>query len=324
MNPIVIFGVPDTMIKIWEIIPDIEIMINNIRWRWSKPTVVRVWVDSGGYQIMVKGLNIDLNSVIKRYQSIDGDIFISLDVPPQELCTASEDLVIRNVRNFEALYEKLEDKKIIPVVHCYDSQLVLYSIDVYRSYGVEIIAFGGAVPPSMAKMGKGSRTIPLLALAIVRKAFNGWIHALGIGGTSIIYKALSILKVNSMDSSSWRTKAAYGKVMIPGLGERYVGNQHAKFGRKDLSDDDYKSLEESLRKTSFPYIDNLRNLLKSFRGRAIINAWIMKHFINVTYGNNGYRWLLNYASTYATLSIDELTTMLDNKLKRYRSNVRKN
>ncbi|MEM4789397.1 MAG: hypothetical protein QXV06_06360 [Ignisphaera sp.] len=318
MNPIIIFGVPDTMIKIWEIIPNIEVMVNNIRWRWSKPAVDRVWVDSGGYQIMVKGLNIDLNVVAKRYQIMDGDIFISLDVPPQELCTSSKDLVIQNIRNFETLYEKVENKKIIPVVHCYNSELLMYSIDIYKSYGIEIIAYGGAVPPSMARMGKGSRTIPLLALAIVRKAFNGWIHALGIGGASAIYKALSILKVNSMDSTSWRTKAAYGKVMIPGLGERYVGNKHARFGRKDLSEDDYILLEESLRKSGFPYVDNLRNLLTSFRGRAIINAWVMKYFINVVYGNNGFRWLSDYASTYSNLNIDELTVMLDNKLRKHK------
>lgn len=315
MKPLVVFGLPDTMIRIWEMIPDLEIMVNNIRWRWDKPSVNRVWVDSGGYQIMAKGISIDISNIIQRYRNIDGDIFISLDIPPKLLCKASKELVEENIKNFEILYEKLEDRKIVPVVHCYESTLLLYSIDLYKSYGVDMIAYGGAVPPSMAKMGRGSRTLPLVALAITRKAFNKWIHALGIGGTPAIYKTLSIMGINSLDSSSWRTKAAYGKIMIPGLGERYVGNGYARFGRKDLSENDYKILEESLKETGFPYIDRLRELISTFRGRAIINAWIMKHFIDIIYSSNGFKWLLEYASTYMSLSLEELTLLLDRKIK---------
>jgi len=314
LRPSVVFGLPDTMIKIWEFIPDVEVMVNNIRWRWSRPTAKRVWVDSGGYQIMVKRMNVNISDIINRYRVIEGDIFISLDIPPQELCTASKELVIRNIINFEFLYEKLDDKKIIPVVHCYESSLLLHSIDIYKSYGVDMLAYGGAVPPSMARMGKGSRTLPLLGLAVVRKAFSKWIHALGIGGTPAIYKTLVILGIDSLDSSSWRTKAAYGKVMIPGLGERYVGNGKAKFGRKDLTEEEYKILEESLTKTKFPYIDDLGKQLASFRGRAIINVWIMKYFIDTIYSNNGFKWLLDYALKYANLSLNELTILLDNNL----------
>lgn len=314
MKPSVVFGLPDTMIKIWEFIPDIEVMVNSIRWRWSRPSVRRVWVDSGGYQIMIKKINIDIVEIINRYRTIDGDIFVSLDIPPRELCSASKELVEHNIKNFELMYEKLEDKKIIPVIHCYESSILLNAIDIYKSYGVDMIAYGGAVPPSMARMGKGSRTLPLLGLAIVRKAFNKWIHALGIGGAPAIYKALTILGTNSLDSSSWRTKAAYGKVMIPGLGERYVGNGKAKFGRKDLAEEDFRILEESLYRTRFPYIDKLKDLLKTFKGRAIINAWIMKNFIDTIYSNNGFRWLIDYASKYSKLSLDELSSLLNNSL----------
>lgn len=318
LKPIVVFGIPDSMIRLWDVMPGIEVMINNIRWRWGRPSVSRIWVDSGGYQIMVKGMSIDVKDVIKRYRDIDGDIYVSLDVPPQSLCNASKELVDQNVRNFEMIYARLEDKKIVPVVHCYESKLLLHSIDVYRSYGVDIIAYGGAVPPSMARMGKGSRTIPLIALAIVRKAFSRWIHALGIGGTPAIYRALTVLGVNSLDSTSWRTKAAYGKVMIPGLGERYVGNGSARFGRKDLTEEDFEALERALKETGFPYVDSLADLLRIFRGRALVNAWIMRYYIDTIYSNNGFSWIIKYASKYSSLSLTELSIMLDRKLKSLR------
>ncbi|MEM1542270.1 MAG: hypothetical protein QXW20_07140 [Ignisphaera sp.] len=315
MKPCIVFGLPDTLIRIWELIPNIEVMINSIRWRWGRPKVHKVWVDSGGYQIMIKGIDMDVKTVAEKYRNIEGDIFISLDKPPQDLCSKSKDLVEYNIKNFEYLYERIENKKIVPVIHCYKSDLLLYAIDVYSSYNVDFIAYGGAVPPSMAKAGRGSRTIPLLALAIIRKTFSGWIHALGIGGTPALYKALSILRVNSMDSSSWRTKAAYGKVMIPGLGERYVGNGKAVFGRKDLSKEDLDALENALEKSGFPYLDRLEDLLKTFRGRCLINAWIMKHFIDIIYNDNGFMWMIKYANMYESYSVEELVTLLDKKLK---------
>lgn len=316
LKPLVVFGLPDTMIRIWELMPDVEVMINNIRWRWGKPPSTRVWVDSGGYQIMVKGIAIGVEEIIRRYRELDGDIFIALDIPPRSLCAESWELIQQNIRNFEILYERLEGKNIVPVVHCYESDLLLYTIDTYRGYNMKMLAYGGAVPPSMAKMGKGSRTIPLLALTIVRKIFSGWLHALGIGGASAIYKALSIIGVNSLDSSSWRTKAAYGKVMIPGLGERYVGNGRAKFGRKDLSEYDMNVLRQALEKTGFPYIDKLADMLKTFRGRALVNAWVMRHFIDVIYSNNGFGWIVKYATKYSQMNLEELTTMLDKRLSR--------
>jgi hypothetical protein len=309
----VIFGVPDMMIRIWELMPDIKIMINSIRWKWGRPEVKAIWVDSGGYQIMTKGVRINLDDVIRRYNAIDGNFFLSLDIPPRTVCETSKDLVVANIRNFEYLYTKL-DKIIVPVVHCYEPSLLLDAIDVYRSYGVRVIAYGGAVPPSLAKGGKGSRTTPLIALSILTKTFNGHVHVLGLGGTSVLYKALHYLNVTSMDSSSWRTKAAYGKVIIPGRGERYVGGREAKFGRKDLSPEDLKLLIDALEQTRFPFLDKLDEMLKSFRGRALINAWITKHFPGVLEESNGYRWLVDLAKELSLLSLDELVELLSKRV----------
>lgn len=316
MKPDLVFVLPDTAIRIWELLPHVDVMINNMRWKWERPKARRVWVDSGGYQVMVKGLRIDVETVLRRYREIDGDLFISLDIPPQDLCSESKELVQQNIKNFEYLYQKIEDKKIVPVIHCYTSELLLHTIDIYRSYNVDIIAYGGVVPPSMARVGKGSRTIPLLVLAIIRKIFNGIIHVLGIGGTPPMYKTLTILGANSLDSSSWRTKAAYGKIMIPGLGERYVGNGKATFGRKDLSENEFQILENALKLSNFPYVHEIKKLLTTFQGRCIINAWIMKYFIDTLYNNNGFAWMIKYANTYNSFNLEELIMLLIKKLQK--------
>ncbi|MCI4435183.1 MAG: hypothetical protein JHC33_00005 [Ignisphaera sp.] len=130
----------------------------------------------------------------------------------------------------------------------------------------------------------------------------------------MLYKALQYLNVTSMDSSSWRTKAAYGKVIIPGRGERYVGGREAKFGRKDLSPEDLKLLIDALEQTRFPFIDRLDDMLKSFKGRALINAWITKHFPDVLEERNGYRWLVDLAKELSLLSLDELIELLSKRV----------
>jgi len=314
LPPEIVFGVPDMMIKIWEYMSNIKIMINSIRWKWGKPSVEAVWVDSGGYQIMTRGLKIDLNETIERYRRIEGDYYMSLDVPPNKFCETSKELVAKNIRNFEYLFTKLE-KNIVPVIHCYESILLFDAIDTYKSYGVKVVAYGGAVPPSLAKGGKGSRTTPLIPLAIITKVFNGHVHVLGLGGTSVLYTALQYLQVASLDSSSWRVKAAYGKVIIPGRGERYVGNGSAKFGRKDLLPEDLDTLVKSLEQTGFPYISEVELLLKTFRGRALINAWIVKHYPHVLEETNGYAWIINFSKKLSNMSVNELVALLDKKFK---------
>uniref|UniRef100_A0A7C4FGG7 tRNA-ribosyltransferase n=1 Tax=Ignisphaera aggregans TaxID=334771 RepID=A0A7C4FGG7_9CREN len=314
MPPEIVFGVPDVMIKLWEYMPSIKIMINSIRWRWDRPSVEAVWVDSGGYQIMIKGLKIDINEVIERYRKIDGDYFMSLDIPPHRFCQSSKELVEKNIKYFEYLYTKLE-KNIVPVIHCYESTLLLDAIDVYKSYGVKVIAYGGAVPPSLAKGGKGSRTTPLIPLAIITKAFNGYVHVLGLGGTSVLYTALQNLRVASLDSSSWRVKAAYGKVIIPGRGERYVGNGSAKFGRKDLLPEDYDMLVKALEQTGFPYVNDVEVLLRTFRGRALINAWVVRYYPHVLEKTNGYTWIVSFAKKLSNMGVDELIALLDRRSK---------
>jgi hypothetical protein len=266
---------------------------------------------------MIKGLKIDINEVIERYRKIDGDYFMSLDIPPHRFCESSKELVEKNIKYFEYLYTKLE-KNIVPVIHCYESTLLLDAIDVYKSYGVKVIAYGGAVPPSLAKGGKGSRTTPLIPLAIITKAFNGYVHVLGLGGTAVLYTALQNLRVASLDSSSWRVKAAYGKVIIPGRGERYVGNGSAKFGRKDLLPEDYDMLVKALEQTGFPYVNDVEVLLRTFRGRALINAWVVRYYPHVLEKTNGYTWIVSFAKKLSNMGVDELIALLDRRSKSLR------
>ncbi len=316
-RPKIIFGIVDNRIHLWNYLPQIEVMINNIRWRWSRPPAFRVWVDSGGYQIMKKNLKISLQQVLDRYRRIDADIYMSLDKPPLTLCRADNELIKFNIDSFEYLYSKLEDKKIVPIVHCYPLDLLHKVIDVYSSYGVDMIGYGGAVPPTLGRTGRGSRILPLIALAITIKSFKNHVHVLGIGGSFSMYNVLKPLGVSSIDSSAWRVKAAYGKIIVPGLGERYVGSRSIRFGKKRLTDEEKSLLILYLERSGFPFIENLEDILKTFEGRAFLNAWLMYHYPEEFSHRNRFYWLKRLCEKLSSMSLSELEILYGEAYRKY-------
>ena len=57
------------------------------------------------------------------------------------------------------------------------------------------------------------------------------IHVFGIGGTATLHLAY-LLKVDSVDSSGWRNRAARGVVQLPGSGDRMTAELGSWRGRK--------------------------------------------------------------------------------------------
>ena len=314
----VVLGVPDPNVPVWEIIEDCEVMVNAVKWRWGRPPARELWVDSGGFQIMVRGLRVDLPKIVARYRELEGDAYISLDVPPRELGCGDRGLLKINIRNFEYLYEKL-DRTVVPVIHCtFAPELVLEAIDTYRGYGVGIVACGAAVPSVMGRGGRGSRKLSVMMLALVRKAFRGRIHVLGVGGSNSMKAVLNVLGIESTDSSSWRVKAAYGKVLIPGVGERYVGNGRARFGVVPLSPEDLEELVKFLESTRFPLVDRVEELLKTFVGRALINAWVSRYAPPELSKRSRLCWMVKLARQCLSMGLEELVNEINSVLSRGR------
>lgn len=312
---LVIFGLPDTNVPVWDVIPRCSVMINALkRIRAKIPHTVSIWVDSGGFQILAKGLQVDILSLLQTYRDIDADFYISLDIPPQRLGEFSKELIITNLRNFEYLYERLEGKLIVPVVHAsLHPEAIIEFIDSIKSYGCKYLACGGAVPLIMSRWGQGTKLYALMAMTLVRRLFSGWIHALGVGGSNVMKALIAAVGFNSFDSSAWRIKAAYGKVIVPGVGERYVGDRGVRFGRTRLSKEELSLLVTFLRNTNFPYVNEVDKLLQTFTGRAIINAWVLAYSRPDdprSYSRSRFRWLFERLSEIKGLSLEELRSAM--------------
>lgn len=241
-----------------------------------------VWVDSGGYQFLSRGIEISVDDVAKVYINFwDASKYLSLDYPP--LPADDEYVASRKFRKSIEAYRRLskllerEGIEVMPVVHYYrDEELVGKVMNEVLNYNPREIAVGGLVPYILVtrNVPRNSRWRALNFIIRVINEFRGRIHVLGLGSPSIT-PILEMLGVYSTDSSTWRVKAAYGKVILPGGGERHVTGRSINFGRRIIKPSELEELYVFLRDTGFPLINDYPSkLYTSFEYRALVNAWV--------------------------------------------------
>ncbi len=312
----IVLGVANGSIPIWEIL-DNDIMFNHLvaskslirKLKTIRHRGIGVWVDSGGYQILKKGLKISIDELLRRYRMLNADYYMSLDLPVPSIRFASVEVVRRNISNFVEIVQRLPDHTIIPVVHLYPSDLLIWAVEKYLEYDPPIIAYGGVVPSTLNR--RESRLRSLLGFLILRKYFpNVRFHVLGLG-SYVMVRILKALGAWSIDTSTWRVKAAYGHVIIPGMGERYVGSRKIRFGTPPIKPEEIEILYRELRRSRFPLIDRFYELISSFKGRAIINAWVITRIDGGISRRSSFYRLYKQIVEFAQMSIDELVEIYD-------------
>jgi len=238
-----------------------------------------IWVDSGGFQHLRRGLDISTDDIVRIYRKhADAQWYMAFDYPPSP--QDPPDVVARKVeatkRNYEYMRSRLRGLQIVPIVHYHPSLKPESLAKVYD--GVERIAVGGLVPYVLISRGvqRGSREGAMEFLVRLKESTSAKVHVLGLGSPSVV-PILELIGVESTDTATWRVKAAYGKVVLPGGGERHVTSRAVKFGRSKASPEDLAMLEEYLRRTGFPLIAtrSMDELLAHFETRALINAWVV-------------------------------------------------
>ncbi len=297
----VVLGVADGGVEVWEVVPG-PYMANAVVTR-RYPSGGPLWIDSGGYQAMTKGLRVTPDDVLRVYRGVDADYYLALDTPPAPGSDPGDDLVRRNIEVYDYMRSRL-DGELVPVVHMYSPDQLAWAVDEYRSLGARVLAVGGAVP---GLLNRGKKRIPtIITLAIIRRLWRDRLHVLG-AGSPVMARIVSVLGADSADTATWKVKAAYGKVIFPGVGERYVGRRRIRYGPLYARPEEISALEDYLRRTGFPLIDGkgVEPLLSTFRGRALINAWILRKS-EWTPTGRGFTWLLREAEKAASMSLQDL------------------
>ena len=137
-------------------------------------------------------------------------------------------------------------------------------------------AIGGIVPNLLRAPNAMSHKKILNSIYKVRETFtNQKLHLFGVGGTSTLHVA-ALLKMDSVDSVGWRTRAARGIVQLPGIGDRSV----VSLGNWKIREPNSQELEK-LRKCQCPACQKygLEGLKKNktfgFCNRATHNLWTL-------------------------------------------------
>jgi tRNA-guanine family transglycosylase len=173
---------------------------------------------------------------------------------------------------------KSSNPELIPVIHGHSLSSIewfvrhLEEIGDFRIYGI-----GSLVPSVFNARGVGGINNVIRIVSHVKKLLPGkLIHVFGVGST-ITMHLMFASGADSLDSSSWRSKAAFGIIQMSGIGDRYITGRAGKAtGKKylNLSRKEVGILEEcrcpACRKLG------LYGLRRSFSMRALHNCWVFQ------------------------------------------------
>jgi len=245
----------------------------------------RMLLDCGAYTASRKGIELDPERVKYIQEKIDPDKAIPLDYPflPGMSIVVMKKRWRKTQENILDWQETTRLKEIVPVLHAWSPSSLINNIKWMQKYAdCKYVAVGTIVTTSyvrytgyFADREPNAIFIKMLSYAIwaIKKFSDFRVHLTGFGSSPLTLHLGFYLGIDSLDTAGHRRKAAYGKIILPSIGERYVGDRNAKFGVTRLTDEEM----EILRKCKCPVcrIDQSA-LWRDWKARAIHNKYVME------------------------------------------------
>ncbi|MCC7352821.1 MAG: hypothetical protein IT330_03610 [Anaerolineae bacterium] len=202
------------------------------------PGHVSIYLDNGSFYFLGKSGEVPRQEYEDFVRKANPDWYtVPQDyIPTPQMSDAEQLDCLRRTMDVSRTY--LSDG-YVPVIH------VCRHLDEYvrqfkandRLQNKQAVALGGIVPNLLRAPKAMSYSKVLDGVRQVRQEFAGKrLHIFGIGGTATLHLA-ALLRVDSVDSSGWRNRAARGIVQLPGRGERMVANLGSWRGREPDEDD---------------------------------------------------------------------------------------
>ncbi|MEM2129045.1 MAG: tRNA-guanine transglycosylase [Candidatus Bathyarchaeia archaeon] len=237
-------------------------------------------MDSGGFLFMKKRiLDVHPQKILELYDLSKPNFGVVLDHPLKPNLSNAErkKRQLKTLENTRYMVNSLKghNPQLIPVIHGHSIQTILWyvkklnQIHEFETYGI-----GSLVPSVFTSKDAGGIYNVARIVSFVRKLLpNKKIHVFGVG-SALTMHLMFYLKADSVDSSGWRTKAAFGAIQLPRVGDRYITKKKKHKKYPDLS----RSERETLDDCGCPVCRNypLDSLKKSFQLRALHNAWVFQ------------------------------------------------
>ena len=241
------------------------------------PQAMKIYLDNGAFYFLGR----DGETPRQEYEE-----FVALAKPdwwpiPQDFIPVPQMTEPQQQQCFErtmAVNEAYQHDGYVLVLHI--SRLLEDYIEAFaandRLTAKPAIALGGIVTNLLRAPKALSYETVLRHLKRTREAFaDKRIHVFGIGGTATLHLA-ALMKIDSVDSSGWRNRAARGIVQLLGRGDRSIADLGKWRGRAPSADE-----WETLRQCGCPACQEhgLAGLKASqiagFSNRATHNLWTL-------------------------------------------------
>jgi len=273
-----------------------------------------LFLDNGAYTARMQKKELDTERVISVQESLNPDLTIPLDYPflPGTSKNVMEESWDKTTENILLWQESTSlSGRLVPTLHSWDKDSLRKNVDWLQKYAdSSLIALGSIVDQSFSNFkgffGDRQPTMELIdmvsyALSVIERESEFKVHLMGWGSSPLMLHLGYYMGMKSMDTMGYRRKAAYGNIVLPGRGERHIGETSTIFGGRKIgdvgSDDDLKLLDDC----SCPICQsNQLLLLSNWKARAIHNEWVMKQealtaetFLEM--GNDAYERYLDKA-----------------------------
>jgi len=198
-----------------------------------------VFMDSGGFQFLRRGLNPDIEKTLEFQISSKADIIAVFDYPFSPKASTEEKLwrMEKTLENIEKtarfVSEHGLDVTIVPVIHAHEEKILEKAINLVRSienkYDIDfpIYALGSMVylvsATMTAKFARYYRFIDLI-LEARRLLRDKILHVFGVGSPNVMY-LLMYLGVDSIETFGWAGHGIHYSTYVAGQGTKALSDR---------------------------------------------------------------------------------------------------
>ncbi len=244
----------------------------------------RIALDSGGYKFSDQNtVTIGAEEILALYRDCRPDYGVVLDHPLSpglgrrgRISRQAETLA--NTA-FMVEHSTKRSPALIPVIHGHHPKsLGLYIKRLLEIMDPTVVAVGSLVPSIFSTTGAVGSHQAIRALAFIRRQLpDKFLHVFGVGSIMTMH-LMFYSGIDSVDSSAWRLKAAYGAIQLPGVCDRNVTGKSQSSKYKRLSKTERRLLD--ICRCPICRGEGLRLLRSSFTARAMHNAWVYQQEVD--------------------------------------------
>lgn len=241
------------------------------------PEQIKIYLDNGAFYFITHDGEFPKKEYEEFVSKAKPDWYpIPQDFIPTPKMTIEEQTVC--FKRTMAVNKEYAYNGFVPVIHI-SRLLEKYFIAIQENkdlFSKEKIALG-AIVPNLLRAPKALRHSEILeSLKRVREVFQDKeIHVFGIGGTATLHIA-ALLKMDSVDSSGWRNRAARGIIQLPGSGDRAIA-ELGKWKIRRPTPEEWEQLSQCQCPACQHFgIDGLKlRGIEGFCNRAAHNLWVL-------------------------------------------------